>query len=109
MAATIWPEQDCKDVMTKDTRETRIRAALLALEPTELDVIDESENHRGHGGWREGGETHYRVRLRATAFNGVSRVECHRRINALLAAEFAGGLHALAIDAKGDTKGDATT
>jgi BolA family transcriptional regulator, general stress-responsive regulator len=84
------------------TRADRMRAALATLEPSELRVIDESEKHRGHGGWREGGETHYRIELRAATLNGLSRVEIHRRINALLAPEFAGGLHALAIDAKGE-------
>lgn len=83
------------------TRADRIRAALETLSPAELDVLDESEKHRGHGGWREGGETHYRIRIRAASLNGVSRVESHRRINTLLAAEFASGLHALALDAKG--------
>jgi BolA protein len=79
----------------------RIRATLLTLSPAELDVIDDSEKHRGHGGWREGGETHFTVRIRSTALDGLSRVECHRRINELLADEFARGLHALAIDARG--------
>ncbi|MCZ8376489.1 MAG: BolA family transcriptional regulator [Beijerinckiaceae bacterium] len=82
-------------------RKERIEQALQALSPAELLVLDESEQHRGHGGWREGGETHFRVRLRAAAFDGLSRVECHRRINAMLADEFAGGLHALAIEARG--------
>lgn len=81
----------------------RIHRALQALDPVEIEVIDDSEKHRGHGGWREGGETHYRVYLRAKALDGLSRVECHRRINALLAGEFARGLHALAIDARGVT------
>ena len=82
------------------TRAERIRALLATLEPERLEVTDESEQHRGHGGWRDGGETHFRLTIRATAFTGLSRVECHRRINALLAAEFAAGLHALAIDAR---------
>ena len=79
----------------------RITAHLAALSPRELEVIDESEQHRGHGGWREGGETHFRVVIRAGLFDGLSRVERHRRINGLLAPEFARGLHALAIRAKG--------
>lgn len=81
------------------TRADRIRLALTTLEPLELEVIDESERHRGHGGWREGGETHYRIRIRARGLAGLNRVACHRRINALLAEEFATGLHALAIEA----------
>ncbi|MFY8113364.1 MAG: BolA family protein [Rhabdaerophilum sp.] len=83
------------------SRKERIEQALQALAPAELIVLDESEQHRGHGGWSEDGETHFRIRLRAAALNGLSRVECHRRINAMLAAEFAGGLHALAIEARG--------
>ncbi len=81
-------------------RKERIEVALQALEPTELIVLDESEQHRGHGGWQEGGETHYRIRIRATALTGLSRVESHRRINALLADEFRTGLHALAIEVR---------
>ena len=83
----------------------RIRQALEALDPAEIEIIDDSEKHRGHGGWREGGETHYSVRIRAKALDGLSRVECHRRINALLAGEFERGLHALAIDARGVADG----
>lgn len=79
----------------------RISASLSVLDPTELGVRDDSEKHRGHGGWREGGETHFEVNIRAAIFDGLSRVERHRRINALLSDEFARGLHALAIRAKG--------
>ncbi len=82
------------------SRHDRIRTLLSSLEPIALDVIDESEQHRGHGGWREGGETHYRVIIRTAAFDGLSRVERHRRVNALLAPEFQSGLHALAVVAR---------
>jgi BolA family transcriptional regulator, general stress-responsive regulator len=79
----------------------RIITHLSHFNPTHLDVVDESENHRGHGGWREGGETHFRVIIRSSVFDGLSRVAAHRLVNDRLAAEFANGLHALAIDAKG--------
>ncbi len=79
----------------------RIAAKLRAgLDPIELDVIDESHLHRGHGSWREGGETHFRVVVRARAFAGLSRLDRHRRINALLADELAGPIHALAVVAR---------
>ena len=65
-----------------------------------LDVIDESENHRGHGGWREGGNTHFRVRITSAAFAGKTRVDIHRLINQALEAELKSGVHALAIEAK---------
>jgi BolA protein len=71
-----------------------------ALAPTSLSVADESENHRGHGGWREGGETHFRVEVVSEAFRGKGRVERHRMVNSLLAEELAGRVHALAISAK---------
>lgn len=71
-----------------------------ALTPAELAVIDESHLHHGHAGWREGGETHFRVRIVSPAFAGLSRVERHRRVNAALAPAFERGLHALAIEAK---------
>jgi BolA family transcriptional regulator, general stress-responsive regulator len=79
----------------------RIRSKLeAAFAPTHLAVIDESDGHRGHGGWREGGETHFRVKIVSPAFAGLSRVDAHRRINAVLAAELAERVHALAIEAK---------
>ncbi len=71
-----------------------------AFAPEALAVEDESERHRGHAGWREGGETHFRLRIVSDAFRGKSRVERHRMVNAALAEEFARGLHALAIEAR---------
>jgi len=70
------------------------------LNPAELTVIDESEQHRGHAGWREGGETHFRIHIVSEAFAGKSRVERHRLVNEALGGAFARGLHALAIQAK---------
>lgn len=75
--------------------ETKLRAAFA---PARLEVIDESEQHRGHGGWREGGGTHYRVVMRAASFAGLSRLAQSRAVHAALAEELAGGVHALALD-----------
>ena len=84
----------------------RIRGRLTeAFSPTELQVIDESDGHKGHAGARPEGETHFRVRVVADAFRDKSRVETHRMINAALAAEFGRGLHALAIEAKAPASG----
>lgn len=71
-----------------------------AFAPQELKVIDESHQHQGHGGWREGGETHFRVNIVSEAFAGKSRLERHRLVNAALAQELADRIHALAIAAK---------
>lgn len=70
------------------------------LAPEHLRVIDESHQHQGHGGWREGGETHFRVEVVSSAFAGKSRLERHRLVNAALAQELADRVHALAIVAK---------
>jgi BolA family transcriptional regulator, general stress-responsive regulator len=69
--------------------------------PSELQVIDESVQHAGHAGSRPSGETHFRIHIRAAAFEGKSRIERHRMIHLALAEELAGGVHALAISVHG--------
>lgn len=71
-----------------------------AFTPQRLRVIDESHQHHSHGGWREGGETHFRVDIVSDAFLGKSRLERHRLVNGALAEELAERVHALAIAAK---------
>ena len=71
-----------------------------ALAPSRLEGIDESHQHQGHGGWREGGETHFRVIVVSEAFAGKSRLDRHRLVNAALVQELADRVHALAIVAK---------
>ena len=71
-----------------------------AFTPESLDVIDESHLHEGHAGHRPGGETHFRIYIVSDAFEGKSRIERHRMINATLAAELTGPVHALAIKAQ---------
>jgi len=71
-----------------------------AFAPQQLEVIDESHQHHGHGGWREGGETHFRVHIVSDAFTGKTRLERHRLVNAALTQELADRVHALAIAAK---------
>lgn len=76
-----------------------------ALSPQRLNVIDESHQHQGHGGWREGGQTHFRVEIVSEAFAGKSRLERHRLVNAALAQELTDGVHALAILARAPGEG----
>ena len=68
-----------------------------ALSPATLEIVDESAQHAGHAGARPGGETHFRVRIVAAAFAGMSRVERQRLVYRILAGELAGGVHALAL------------
>ena len=70
-----------------------------AFAPLSLEVIDESHQHHGHSGARPDGESHFRVRIVAEAFRGKSRVDQHRMVNAVLAAELKERVHALAIEA----------
>ena len=72
-----------------------------AFHPSRLEVLDESEQHRGHGGWREGGGTHWRIRIAAPALGALSRLERHRAIHAALGPEVIGRIHALALEAGG--------
>ena len=85
-------EQPVKHAITNKLRET--------FSPESLDVIDESHLHEGHSGHRPGGETHFRIYIVSADFEGKSRIERHRMINAALAAELAGPVHALAIKAQ---------
>ena len=65
--------------------------------PLRLAVEDESSKHHGHAGWRESGETHFKVEIVSAAFDGHNRVARQRLVYAALKAELDAGLHALAI------------
>jgi BolA protein len=86
-----------QNAITKKLRE--------AFSPESLEVLDESHLHEGHAGHRPGGETHFRVHIVSPAFKGKSRIERHRMVNAILAAELAGTVHALAIHAQAPGEG----
>lgn len=85
--------------------ENSIREKLWnAFSPSDLVVENESAKHAGHAGahdrsGRVTGETHFRVRIVSAQFEGQSRVERHRKVNATLKEELAGPVHALAITA----------
>lgn len=77
------------------TRKEFIERALQALEPTFLEVLNESDNHAGP----PGRESHFRVRVVSSAFEGENRVKRHRRVNALLKDIMGdGGVHAMALE-----------
>ncbi|MFT5540590.1 MAG: BolA protein [Alphaproteobacteria bacterium] len=71
-----------------------------AFAPARLVLTDESHLHAGHAGAREGGESHFRLEIVAEAFTGLSRLDCQRRIYAVLTDELAGPVHALSITAR---------
>jgi BolA protein len=78
-------------------RDSITRKLTEALGPSEIEVLDESQRHVGHAGYREGGESHFSVTVVSSHFEGKSRVERHRMVNQLLAEEIAAGLHALSL------------
>jgi BolA protein len=76
----------------------RLRSKLeAALSPLSLDIEDESAKHAGHAGAREGGETHYRIRIVSQSFAGLSRVQRQRKVYAAVAEELAERVHALSL------------
>lgn len=80
------------------TTVNRMREKLsAAFAPDLLEIEDESARHAGHAGARPGGETHFRVVVVSSAFEGISRVERQRRVYAALAGELKAQIHALAL------------
>ncbi len=63
-----------------------------------IEVIDESESHRGHAGFQEGGESHFRIRLQSPDFKGMNRLKRHRAVHAALGADLIAQIHALALE-----------
>ena len=79
--------------------EDEIRLKLeQAFAPVRLDVVDESEQHRGHAGYREGGQSHFRVSIAAEGFRGQSRIARHRAVHGALGPDLIGRIHALALE-----------
>jgi len=76
-----------------------IRSRLAQLEPTRLDLIDDSALHAGHAGARSGGG-HYRLSIVSAAFSGKNTVARHRLIYAALGEMMRREIHALAIQAQ---------
>ncbi len=70
-----------------------------AFAPERLEVVDDSDKHAGHSGARQGGESHFTVKITAEAFAGVGRLQRQRQVYAALAEELAGPVHALSVQA----------
>jgi BolA family transcriptional regulator, general stress-responsive regulator len=71
-----------------------------ALSPTALTLTDDSEQHRGHGGYNPAGESHFTLVIESTAFIGKSRVERQRLVHAALGDLLKERVHALSITAR---------
>jgi BolA protein len=84
-----------------------IRSRLAALEPTEVELEDESERHRGHAGYQPGGNTHWRLTIVSPRFSGRPVVARHRMVYDAIGSLMQNPIHALAITARApeETKG----
>lgn len=67
------------------------------LTPVFLEVTDFSETHKGHAGYREGGESHFKVTIVSSIFSGKSRIERHKMVYGLLEKELKQQIHALTL------------
>ena len=74
-----------------------MRVRLAGLTPSYLEVIDESEDHRGHSGWRAGGQTPFRIRMARPRFMGLGRVQRHRLVHRPR-GDIVPRIHALALE-----------
>ncbi|WP_424967767.1 MULTISPECIES: BolA family protein [unclassified Dinoroseobacter] len=78
--------------------KTEIEGKLeAAFAPRILEVVDDSESHRGHAGYQEGGESHWNVHIASGRFEGMSRIARHRAVHEALGADLVGRIHALAL------------
>jgi BolA protein len=76
-----------------------LRRLNLALTPGKIELVDDSEQHRGHGGYNPSGESHFTLRIESPAFAGKGRVERQRMIYAALGDLMDSRVHALSIRA----------
>jgi BolA family transcriptional regulator, general stress-responsive regulator len=85
----------------------RIRERLAALDPLDVELVDESSKHAGHAGWRPGGGTHWRLSIVSPRFAGQTTLARHRMVYQALGELMQNPIHALAITARApeETKG----
>ena len=72
-----------------------IRQRLAPLDPTRIEIVDDSHRHAGHAGAKEGG--HFTLTLSSATFIGQTKLQRHRKVINLLGDLRAAGIHALSI------------
>jgi BolA protein len=68
-----------------------------AFAPRVLKITDDSESHRGHAGFRDGGQSHFEIEISAEIFGRMSRIERHRAVHTALGRDLVASIHALAL------------
>ena len=79
-----------------------ISQKLSILEPSLIEVRDDSDKHIGHSNYIHGKPSHFELRITSKAFNGMSRIEMHQKIYKILAEEMKSDIHALQINARSE-------
>jgi BolA protein len=87
------------DQRTGPVAAEMLRRLNSALDPSRIELIDESEQHLGHAGYNPDGESHFSLRIESPAFAGKNRVERQRMIYAALGDLMRERVHALSIRA----------
>jgi BolA family transcriptional regulator, general stress-responsive regulator len=87
------------DQKTGPVAAEMLRRLHSTLSPTAVELIDDSEQHRGHGGYNPAGESHFTLKIESPAFAGKNRVERQRMIYAALGDLMEARVHALSIRA----------
>lgn len=82
--------------MIKEIIERKLNAE---FSPVFLDIQDDSDKHKHHSGWKEGGETHFTLIVVSNSFETKSKVERHKSIYKVLSSELKSHIHALSINA----------
>lgn len=87
-------------IATGPVASEMLRRLNSALSPTYVDLVDDSEQHRGHGGYNPSGESHFSLEIESAAFAGKSRVERQRMVYHALGDLMEERVHALQIRAR---------
>ena len=87
------------DTATRPVATEMVRRLTSSLSPTRIELIDESEQHRGHAGHDPRGESHFALTIECASFAGQSRVERQRAIYAAIGELMEERVHALSIKA----------
>ncbi len=74
----------CKMTKMKERIEEKLRDA---LDPTLLEVVNDSARHKGHAGDDGSGESHFIIAISSGSFAGCSRIECQRMVHNALECE----------------------
>ena len=76
---------------------SEMRRRLQSLEPTRIELVDDSEKHRGHGGYNPAGESHFTLVIESPLFAGKSRIERQRMVHSALGDLVGERVHALSL------------